>query len=162
MTSIEGYENYLIFEDGKVINIDSGKEPKPHLNDNTGYYRIGLNKDSKRKFLSLHRLISLAFIPNPDNKPCVDHINRNRQDNRIENLRWATRSENQRNKTGYSNTGYQFISKSISKRHKQGFTYQLKIQRQDLKHSYSNKDLEVVKEYRNKFCSENNIEFNDI
>ena len=45
---------------------------------------------------------------------------------------------------------------------KQGFRYVFKINRPELKHTYSNKDLEVVKEYRNKFCLENNIEFNDI
>ena len=161
MTTIKGYENYLIFEDGKIINTNSGREMKPILNDNTGYYRIGLNKDGKRKFLSLHRLIALAYIPNPDNKPVIDHINRNRLDNRIENLRWATRSENQRNRSCSSNTGYQFISKTKSKRNKQGFSYKFAIERPELKHNYTNKDLELVLEYRNKFCLENNIEFND-
>jgi len=161
MSCIEGYENYLIFEDSKVINTNNGRELKPILNDK-GYYRIGLRKDNKQKFFRLHRLIALAYIPNPDNKPVIDHINRNKQDNRIENLRWATRCENQRNTTCYSNTGYQFISKNINKKMKQGFTYKFELQRPELYHSYSNKDLEVVKEYRNKFCLENNIEFNDI
>ena len=45
----------------------------------------------------IHRLMALAFIPNPENKQEVDHINRIRHDNRVENLRWATRSENQSN-----------------------------------------------------------------
>ena len=44
-----------------------------------------------------HRLLAQAFIPNPDNKPEVDHINRNRIDNSLDNLRWATRQENSRN-----------------------------------------------------------------
>ena len=160
MSCIEGYENYLIFEDGVVMNTDSGKELKPRLNQ--GYYKICLSKDGKTKNLSLHRLIALAFIPNPDNKPVIDHINRNRGDNRIENLRWATISENGRNSNCSSNTGYQFISKNKSKSMTQGFTYDFKIQRPELKIRYSNKDLEVVKEYRNKFCLENNIEINDI
>ena len=42
----------------------------------------------------VHRLMALAFIPNPDNKEMIDHINRNKLDNSIENLRWVTRSEN--------------------------------------------------------------------
>ena len=159
MTTIKGYENYLIFEDGVVMNSKTGREIKSRLN--RGYYIIGLRNDNKRKDLKLHRLIALAFIPNPDNKPVIDHINRNKLDNRIENLRWATIQENSRNLTCYSNTGYHFISKIKDKCMVQGFTYRFTINRPDLKIRYNNKDLEVVKEYRNKFCSENNIEIND-
>lgn len=49
------------------------------------------------KTYSVHRLVALAFIPNPENKPEIDHINCNRFDNRIENLRWVTRLENANN-----------------------------------------------------------------
>lgn len=55
----------------------------------------------------IHRLIAEAFIPNPENKPCIDHINTIRHDNRIENLRWATYKENGNNeitKTNLSNS----------------------------------------------------------
>ena len=50
------------------------------------------------KTYSIHRLVAQAFIPNPENKPTVDHINRDRLDNRVENLRWATHEEQQSNK----------------------------------------------------------------
>jgi len=160
MTSIEGYENYLIFEDGVIINSDTGREMKYKLNDN-GYYKIDLYKDGIRKTCKIHRLIGLAFIPNPENKPCIDHINRIRSDNRIENLRWATISENNINKSCCSNTGFQHICKKKSKFMKQGFTYQFTIQRPNLKHCYTNKDLEVILEYRNKFCEDNDVEIND-
>ena len=159
MSCIEGYENYLIFEDGVIINSKSGKEMKCRINK--GYYTIGLRKVGERKFFKLHRLIALAYIPNPDNKPCIDHINRNRGDNRIENLRWVTTSENCRNKSCYNKLGLQHIYKKINKKMKQGFTYQFEITRPELKHFYSNKDLEVLIEYRNKFCEENDIEIND-
>ena len=161
MSQIEGYENYTINEDGKVINTNNGREKKPSINNN-GYYRVYLSKNGKQKLFTLHRLIAQAFIPNPDNKPCVDHINRNKQDNRIENLRWATESENMKNRSCFSNTGLQHISKNKSKTYKQGYFYRFELRRPELINNYANKDLEVVKEYRNKFCLENNIEINDI
>ena len=160
MTTIEGYDNYVIFEDGVVMNTKFSREIKPKLETN-GYYRICLFKNGKQKYFSAHRLIALAFIPNPNNKPLVDHINRNTQDNRIENLRWATYKENTQNQKCYSNTGLHFISKRIDKKLKQGFNYRFQINRPELKHHFYNGDLEVIKEYRNKFCLENNIEFND-
>ena len=55
--------------------------------------------------LLVHRIVAQLFIPNPENKPCVDHINCNKQDNRIENLRWVTYSENMMNPiTRYNNS----------------------------------------------------------
>ena len=160
MTSIKGYENYLIFEDGKVINTNNGKEIK-HCINSKGYCIISLYKDGKQKNFLVHRLIALSYLPNPDNKQFIDHINRDKKDNRIENLRWATIQENNRNVCCKSKCGFQFISKKIDKSMTQGFTYQFQLKRPELKHSYTNKDLEVVKEYRNKFCLENQIEFND-
>lgn len=63
------------------------------------YTRVGLyvEKDKAKSFL-VHRLVALAFIPNPENKEVVDHINRDCNDNRVENLRWATHRENIWNK----------------------------------------------------------------
>lgn len=62
-----------------------------------GYLTVRLHKDGKSKLLLVHRIIAETFIPNPENKPCVDHINTIRTDNRIENLRWVTEKENQNN-----------------------------------------------------------------
>ena len=160
MSAIEGYDNYVIFEDGVVINIKTGIEMKSRLNK-TGYYRIALSNNKKQKYFRLHRLLALAFIPNPDNKETVDHINRVRSDNRLENLRWASKSDQQRNKIGHSNTGFQFISKKINNNCKQGFNYQFSIKRPELKYHKSSIDLEKVIKFRNEFCLEHNIEIND-
>lgn len=59
-------------------------------------YVILDNKDRSKRY-SVHRLVAMAFIPNPENKPCIDHINGDRQDNRVENLRWCTHKENNNN-----------------------------------------------------------------
>lgn len=70
---------------GKIMNArDNGK----------GYYRIKLTKNNKEKMMMLHRIIAEAFIPNVENKRCVNHINGIKTDNRIENLEWCTHSEN--------------------------------------------------------------------
>jgi len=90
--SIEGYPNYTINRNGDVKNTKTGRILKPALR--TGYYIVDLSKDGNRKIFTIHRLIALAFIPNPDNKPNIDHINRIRTDNRLENLRWCTQKEN--------------------------------------------------------------------
>ncbi len=61
-----------------------------------GYNDICLWVNNKRRHHSVHRLVLLAFIPNPENKPCANHINGIKTDNRIENLGWITYSENEK------------------------------------------------------------------
>lgn len=61
------------------------------------YYGCHLNVGGKRKFFVVHRLIADTFLPNPNGLPCIDHINRDTHDNRVENLRWATYETNGNN-----------------------------------------------------------------
>jgi hypothetical protein len=103
---IEGYTGYFIATNGKVYcNLGKGNrnknktvdmyEIKPRLTKN-GYARIYARNDltNKRKDLYIHRLVAKYFIPNPNNKKYVNHINCNRADNRVENLEWVSAKEN--------------------------------------------------------------------
>ena len=93
-TKISRNTNYSINEDGEVRNDITGRIKKPYTNKNNGYLIIDLCKDNKSKKVPVHRLVAEAFIPNPENKPTVDHADGDRTNNSIENLRWATYSEN--------------------------------------------------------------------
>ena len=90
-------EHYEVSTEGQVRN-KRGMILKQHLHKDRGYMQITLTMNSKRVQHYPHRLVATTFIPNPDNLPEVDHINRIRTDNRVENLRWVTRSENCLNK----------------------------------------------------------------
>lgn len=89
---IEGYENYSVSTDGEVRNDKTCRSMKL-ISDKDKYSRVQLYKDGKVKTYKVHRLVAEAFIPNPENKPTVDHVNRVRTDNRVEILRWATYKE---------------------------------------------------------------------
>ena len=108
---IVGFPNYLIYPDGRVF----GKKRKRFLKPQRyamGYYFVILHNIHKAKIHKIHRLIALHYIPNPNDYPCVDHINRIRTDNRIDNLRWATHEMNNQNKSKGKNnkSGHKYIS----------------------------------------------------
>lgn len=91
---IKRNNNYSINEKGEIRNDRTGKIKTPFLNKSNGYYTADLWKDNKSQKVTIHRLLAEAFIANPENKPCVDHKDGNRQNNKLSNLRWATFSDN--------------------------------------------------------------------
>lgn len=92
MKPIDNFKNYLITESGDIYSIYKNDYIKTF--DNNGYKRASLWNYGKRYKILVHRLVAETFIPNPKNKPCVNHINGIKTDNRIENLEWVTKSEN--------------------------------------------------------------------
>lgn len=93
---IEDYDgDYQVSNSGSVKSLKCGKERilKPHLNSKN-YYQVALLLKRNIKMMLISRLVALAFIPNPENKRTVNHINGIKTDNRVENLEWATQSEN--------------------------------------------------------------------
>ena len=94
---VDGYDGY------KVSNLGNVKGRKGWILKQTscklGYKSVSLYT-TKTEFINkrVSRIVALAFIPNPENKPDVDHISRNVEDNSVKNLRWVTKSENQLNR----------------------------------------------------------------
>ena len=101
---IIGYENlYQVSNLGNVKSLCFGARNKRKSNitrllktnsNNFGYLKVELYKDGKSKIKYVHRLVAEAFIPNPDQKPQVNHIDGNKANNTLSNLEWVTSSEN--------------------------------------------------------------------
>ena len=90
---IEDFPNYEVSNFGQVRNCRTGKVLKPV--DNTyGYLRVHLYQNGEKKWIYIHKLVALAFIPNPMDLVEVNHRDENKLNNRVENLEWVTRQQN--------------------------------------------------------------------
>lgn len=121
---IDGYNGYEVSSLGRVRSyrkrnskelystphILAFKKCKTHCKE---YLSVGLMRDNRRESISVHRLVAMSFIPNPENKPQVHHIDNNEQNNNLENLEWATNSENQLAREDIERpSGYKFVYKN--------------------------------------------------
>lgn len=95
-SNILGFPDYWINKKGEVMG-RTGKLLKPSITKK-GYLRLPFYTSDKVKAFYIHRLVANAFIPNPENKPQVNHINCDKKDNRVENIEWVTDEENRTHK----------------------------------------------------------------
>ena len=99
---IKDYEGlYEVSNLGRIKSLNykgTGKEKLlKNIECSNGYLTVSLTKNGKQKVFYIHRLVAVTFIPNPENKPCIDHINTIRTENCVWNLRWVTYEENNNN-----------------------------------------------------------------
>lgn len=94
MKWLEEYKCW-VFDDGSIATpAKTGLTVHKTHKTRGGYMRVWLRRKGPHTNVSVHRALALAFIPNPENKPFVDHIDRNKENNQLSSLRWATVSEN--------------------------------------------------------------------
>ena len=113
---VAGFDKYSVSDQGNVTK-DKNMTLKKLSPNNNGYVTTSLTKNKKTKMITVHRLVASTFLPNPEIKKSVDHINNDIKNYKLTNLRWATLSQNQQNqKKSIKNTsgfkGVSFVKKT--------------------------------------------------
>ena len=145
---INGYPNYVIHPCGTILRIWKSKTAElKHYKMKTGYMQVVLYKGGKGKTFLVHRLLALHFIPNPENKRCVDHGNGVKDDNSLENLRWVTHHENM---LGFRSNRGVFVKITKGGIYKNGNSWQWVYQMSGKRKAKTMKSLEALEIYRKK------------
>lgn len=92
--SVKSIDRLVIHSNGLIFNYKGNNLKQECVKNN--YRRVTLSKNNKQKRFHVHRLVALHFIPNPKNKPCVNHIDGDTSNNYVANLEWCTHSENEK------------------------------------------------------------------
>jgi len=158
---IPNFSNYLIDKNANIYSLFTRKYLIP--SSNNAYLNIGLiNDNEQKKRMYIHRLLAITFLDNPDNKPCIDHIDRNTRNNNLENLRWCTSKENRRNSRRQTNNklGYKHICED---NFKNSHRYRLTIKSHNISLSFNKKNFNIsqVIQHRNTLLNSLNLPITD-
>ena len=181
---VDNFSNYWVCKHGTVVSSKrktvhtgfvNGKEVSFKMNKiltgtitPLGYCKYNLiNDDGKSKKMNGHRLVALAFLPNPENHGQVDHMDRNKLNNCVFNLRWISHAENQINTPLYKRKikgdGYRHINR-INRNNRNYFNIQINRKKKRIVHKYYRTDrytLDQVVHIRNQFYKKHDIEIDD-
>jgi hypothetical protein len=150
--TIEGFPDYQVSNLGRVKSLNRRKKERfLSYRPCQDYVRVCLNHQGKQYHRFVHRLVASAFIPNPENKPEVDHLDRDRRNNIVSNLRWATHQENSLNRRDYT------LNKHIYFREKTGQSSYYEVQIVRFGEKITDKcfkTLEEAIEHRNSILSQ--------
>jgi hypothetical protein len=149
--------DYSVSNCGNVRNDETGKFLKGR-NNGRGYLRVTLSKNKIPKIFSIHRLVGLHFIENGNNCKEIDHINRDRLDNCVDNLRWVSRSQNQANRGKSKNKTSIYKGVSFFKRNNKWIS-QITIDKKIKVFGYFNTELEAFECRQNYILNNNLAEF---
>jgi hypothetical protein len=167
--NIKGFETYSVSNFGNVKDNRTGKLITQYLNLSAGgYYHLNLRNPSGYCGKSVHRLVGENLIPNPENLPEIDHIDRNRKNNCCSNLRWVSKSDNQINKlySPTTNSPYKCIHFENLNTPKSPYSsWRIIIKNKKLFFSKRYKTdiytLEEVKKIRDELFAKNDMPIND-
>ena len=154
--SIDGYLNYQISWRGRVMNTNTGRILKNTFGSH-GYLHVGLSKNGKVKTHCIHVMVAQAWVSNPEDKKCVDHIDGDKTNNHYENLRPATHAENNRNRSKRANATSKYYGVCFHKKSNK-WTAQIQIEgvRKNLGYFTDEKEAAAV---FNKAAAEHYVEF---
>jgi len=152
LVDVIGFEGlYKINRAGQIWSVKSQKFLKPNINQK-GYYKVKLWKERKPKCFLVHRLLCLQFLPNPNNLPQIDHIDHNRTNNSLDNLRWISIRGNICNRIKQPKSGEHYIT--IVDR---ASPYFVRITIEKQLHSKYFKTMEEAIAYRDTLIRENDL-----
>ena len=142
--SIDGYTNYEVSWFGRVRNATTGRISKGGLT--SGYRTVCLSKEGRIKTHTIHVLVAREWVPNPENKRCVDHIDGDKANNNWENLRYATHAENGRNTKKHSDGSSVYKGVSYNKIRRK-WTAQIGVNRSQKRLGAFTNDREAAEAY---------------